>query len=128
MAADDVKLRYVSLPITYDQALDGIAYDYGEEGVAKAMRVVFACASQQSRQPLHMIDVTGERGWSLLAQRCRFGSVEECMRFVQSMRSDGLCGIVKDGGREFLAVDVIEGSVQGYRKRSEICSKAARAT
>lgn len=125
--AGDVKLRYVNLPITYDQALDGIAYDYGEEGLGRALRLVCACASQQAKEPFYMLNVTGEKGWTLLAHKLNFASVSECMGFISDMRSEGLCEIVKDGEREYLGCSVVNDGVKGYKTRCERSRKAAEA-
>lgn len=125
--AGDVKLRYVNLPITFDQSLDGIAYDYGDEGLGRVLRLVCACASQQAREPFYMINVTGERGWTLLARRLGFDSIKECMEFVSDLRAEGLCEIVNDGNREYLGCFVVNDGIEGYRRRCERAQKAAEA-
>lgn len=125
--AGDVKLRYVNLPITFDQSLDGIAYDYGDEGLGRVLRLVCACASQQASEPFYMLNVTGERGWTLLARRLGFDSIKECMAFVSDLRAEGLCEIVNDGKREYLGCFVVNDGVEGYKRRCERAQKAAEA-
>lgn len=125
--AGDVKLRYVSLPITYDQSLGGIAYDYGNEGLGAILRLVCACASQQSVEPLYMLNVTGEKGWTMLASRLGFDSASECISFISDLRAEGICEIVSDGEREYLGCHVVNDGVTGYMKRCESAQKAVKA-
>lgn len=124
---DDIRIRYVSLPIGFDQSLDGIAYDYGDEGLGKAVRLLCACASQQTVQPLYMLNVTGEKGRDILSRRLGFDTVGECMRFVSALMDDGVCDILKDGDREYLHCHVVDSGANGYRKRCERSKKAAEA-
>ncbi len=124
---DDIRIRYVSLPIGFDQSLDGIAFDYGDAGLGKALRLLCACASQQTVQPLYALNVTGEKGWRILARRLGFDSVDECMGFVSDLRREGVCDIMKDGEREFLHCHVVDSGANGYRRRCERSRKAAEA-
>lgn len=125
--ASDVKISYINLPVTFDQALDGIAYDHGEQGLGKALRLLCTCASQQSKPPRYMLDVTGEKGWKLLASRLRFDGVRDCMDFISDMRAEGLCEIVSDGGREYLGCPIVSDCVDAYKGKSERAKNAAKA-
>ena len=125
--ASDVKISYINLPVTFDQALDGIAYDHGEQGLGKALRLLCACASQQSKHPEYMLDITGEKGWKLLAGRLRFDSVKDCMDFISDMRAEGLCAIVAEDGREYVACPIVSACVDAYKGKSERAKNAAKA-
>lgn len=124
---DDTRIRYVSLPVTFDQSLGGVLYDYGYEGVGRALSLVCACASQQSVHPLYALNITGEKGWTILSRRLGFDSVNDCMVFVSALRREGICDILKDGEREFLHCHVVDSGAAGYRKRCERSKKAAEA-
>lgn len=124
---DEVRIRYVSLPVAFEQSLDGISYDYGDDGLGKVLRLLCACASQQAKKPFYMIDVTGDRGWALLARKLGFDVVTDCIRFVTDLRAEGLCDIAKDGNHEYLHCPVVDGSVDGYRARVERSKRAAEA-
>lgn len=125
--AGDVKLSYINLPITFDQSLDSIAYDYGDAGLGVVLRLLCACASQQTKKPEYMLDITGEKGWRLLANRLGFDSVEECMRFISDMRSEGLCELVKFDDREYLTCPVVMACVDGYKDKRDRAQNAANA-
>lgn len=123
--AGDVKLSYINLPITFDQSLDGIAYDYGTAGLGVVLRLLCACASQQSKKPEYMLDITGERGWKLLTNRLCLDSVEECVKFITDMRSEGLCELVKCGEREYLTCPVVTAGVDNYKDKRDRAKNAA---
>ena len=127
--ADKIKSFMVPVTLCEDQGVLALVHEHGEDALAKIVRVMCACASQQMRPPLYMWDVSdGTYGWEMLSEKCRFQDVESCQHFVFGMARHGIASLEHSEGRSYVTCPQVLEDAASYTEKIEKKRAAGRAS